>query len=378
MNYFGGASAIFWEQGLTNQYILPGPGTHPIQLSPFGRGTEDFMDCVRRLPDRGEPYTPIAFLLSHAHGFEPVNYSCKMLNLFTQDRADLELRELFNVAWQPSAVAEGQPAAPDVQSLPGGIHGNIFDVLVDRPARSRAIFSYPIVWAAGNVDLGGTWPAVLEEYVRKGGTLVVNISAAGPLPTKLLGLRPTGKTHTAEEWQPEGGARQEATPFEVVEVGLQGATVLAWAGGKVPLLTRHAVGEGAVVVSLVPGMLGLDERAHPALPYLLNGLTSGLLPVEVRKADGTPLRGEVLYQVNRTKDGWVVLLVSTRGVDKTQNGVARVDRRAYVDLQLSTRLPLKSAKEYTDPHDLPIRTDGDSRILSLRLHPGDVQVIEIK
>jgi hypothetical protein len=378
LNYLGGASAIFWEQGLTNQYILPGPGTHPVQLSPFGRGTEDFMDCVRRLPDRGEPYTPIAFLLNHAHGFEPVNYRCKMLEQFARDRADLELRELFNAAWYPAAIAEGQPAAPDVQSMPGGLYGNIFDVLVDRPARARAIFSYPIVWAAGDVDLGGTWPTVLDEYVRKGGTLVVNVAAAGPLPAKLLGLRPTGKTRTAEEWQPEGGARQETTPFEVAEVELQSATVLAWAGAKVPLLTRHAVGEGAVVVSLVPGMLGLDERAHPALPYLLNGLTAGLLPVEVRRGDGTPVRGEVLYQVNRTRDGWVVLLVSTRGVDKTQNGVARVDRRAMVDLQVRTRLPVKSAREHTEPRDLTIRTEGDSRILSLRLHPGDLQVIEVK
>jgi hypothetical protein len=378
LNYFGGASAIFWEQGLGNQYILPGPGTHPVQLSPFGRGTEDFMECVRRLPDRGEPYTPIALLLSHAHGFEPVNYSCKMLNYFRQDRADLELRELFNACWWPAPIAEGQPAAPDVQSMPGGIHGNIFDVLVDRPARARAIFSYPIVWAAGDVDLGGTWPAVLDEYVRKGGTLVVNVASAGSLPPSLLGLRPTGRATTAEEWKPEGGKAQDATPFEVAEVEIKGATVLAWAGARLPLLTRHGVGEGAVIVSLVPRLLGMDERAHPALAYLLNGLTAGLVPIEVRRKNGSPVRGEVLYQINRTHDGWVVLLVSTRGVDKTQNGVARVDRRAVADLQVRSRLPLKSAREWTTLRDIAVGTEGDARVVTVRLHPGDLQVVEVK
>jgi hypothetical protein len=375
LNYLSGASAVYWEQNLNNQYIQPGPGTHPVQLSPFGRATQEFMDFVGRLPDRGEPYTPIAILLSHAHGYEPVNYSCKMLHHFGQDRADLELRELFNVQWYPAAVVEGQPAAPDVQSMPGGVHGDLFDILVDRPARARAIFDYPVIWAAGDVDLGGNWAALLDEYAHKGGTFVVNIEAARRLPPALLGVRPTGKTVVAEEWRPEGGRPHEAVPFEVARVRLEGAKVLAWAGKEMPLLTRHSMGAGAVIVSLVPRMLGQDERAHPALPLLLNGLTAGLLPVEVCRADGRPLRGEILWQVNRTKDGWLVLLVSTRGVDKTPSGVARVDRRAVTDVHVRYCGALKSAMEYTGPRNLPVRKDADAAVIPVRVHPGDVQVV---
>jgi hypothetical protein len=375
LNYLGGASAIYWEQSLTNQWILPGPGTHPIQLSPFGRATEDFQAFVSRRPDRGEPVTPIALLLSHAHGYEPVNYRCKMLDVFPMSRADLELRELFNVCWHPAGVVEGQPAAPDVQSMPSGVFGNIFDVLVDRPERARAIFHYPIVWVAGDVDLGGTWPALLDEYVRKGGTLVLTIEAARALSPKLLGLRPTGKTVIADEWQPEGGTARPATPFEVAEVKRDGATVLAWATRRMPLLTRHGVGQGAVLVALVPRLLGQDERAHPVLPYLMNGLTANLLPIEVRRADGTPLRGEVMYQINRTKDGYLVLLVNNRGVDKTPNGVARVDRRAFADVVVRTALPVKSAHEYTGPRALALGKGTAGTEVRLRVHPGDVQVV---
>jgi hypothetical protein len=375
LNYLGGASAIFWEQSLLNQWILPGPGTHPIQLSPFGRATEDFQAFVSRLPDRGEPITPIAFLLSHAHGYEPVNYRCKMLHFFPQSQADLELRELFNVCWYPAGVLEGKPAAPDVQSMPSGVYGNIFDVLVDRPARARAIFHYPIVWVAGDVDLGGTWPAVLEEYVKKGGTLVLTVEAARTLSPKLLGLKPTGKMLVAEEWRPDDGALQASTPFEVAEVERDGASVLAWAKPQVPLLTRHAVGAGAVVVALVPRFLGQDERAHPALPYLLNGLTQNLLPVAVQHADSSPLRGEVMYQVNKTRDGYLVLLMNNQGVDKTPNGVARVDRRAFVDVSVRIRSPLKSVKEYTEPRELTPVRDKDGASVTVRVHPGDVQVV---
>ena len=52
-----------------------------------------------------------------------------------------------------------------------------------------------------------------------------------------------------------------------------GAEAIASDGAGWPLITRHKVGAGSVVLTLVPHMLGLDERAHPALPWLMNGLT---------------------------------------------------------------------------------------------------------
>lgn len=375
LNYLGGASAVFWEQGLGNQWILPGPGKHPIGLSPFGRATEDFQAFVSRLPDRGEPVTPVGLLLGYGHGYDRVNMAGKMLGVFPESAADRELRELFNVCWHPAGVVEGQPAAPDVQSLPNGRYGNIFDVLIDRPARSGAVFHYPVLWAAGDVDLGGGWPKVLAEYVRRGGTLVVNVEAAGPLPPALLGLKPTGTMHRATAWAPAGGTPQPTTPFEVAGVELAGAEVLATAGPGLPIITRHAVSDGAVLVTLVPRMLGLDERAHPALPYLMNGLTAGLLPVDVRLPDGSRPSGEVMYQVNRTADGYLVLLVNNRGVDKTPSGVARVDRRQAVDVLLRTSTPVKAAKEYTEPRDLTLTATSSGSELRLRVHPGDVQVV---
>jgi hypothetical protein len=377
LNYLGGASAIYWEQNLGNQWILPGPGTHPIQLSPFGRATEDFQAFVDRLPDRGEPVAPVALLLSYGNGYERNNYKCKMLDVFPESRADLELRELFNVCWYPSGVVEGQPAAPDVQSMPNGAYGNIFDVLVDRPSRARAILDYPVVWAAGDVDLAAFGAGTLDEYVRRGGTLVVNVEAARALPREWLGVRLAGKKRGAEEWFPEGGEVRPTTPYEVAEADLDGAQALAWAAPKVPLITRKQVGAGTVVLTLVPRMLGQDERAHPALPYLMNGITAGLLPVEVRLPDGSRPGGEVMYQVNRTKDGYLVALFNNRGIDKTQSGVARVDRRAFVDVVLRTALPVKSAKEYTQPRDLTPVAGKDGTEVAVRIHPGDVQVVYV-
>ena len=63
--------------------MMPGPGSHPVGLSPFGRATVDFLAFVDRLPDRGEPYTPIAVLLSYGHGYDRNSNECKMLEVYT-------------------------------------------------------------------------------------------------------------------------------------------------------------------------------------------------------------------------------------------------------------------------------------------------------
>jgi hypothetical protein len=84
-----------------------------------------------------------------------------------------------------------------------------------------------------------------------------------------------------------------------------------------------------------------------------------------------------MYQVNKTKDGWLVALVNNRGIDKTQNGVARVDRRAFVDVVVRTKLNVASAKEYTEPRDLTVKKGATGTEVRLRVHPGDVQVITL-
>ena len=379
LNHLSGASGIFWEQGLGNQWMIPGPGKHPVQLSPFGRATEDFLAFAERLPDRGEPVAPVGLLLSAGHGYERVNNTCKMLNVFPEGDADRELRELFNVCWHPAGVVEGQPAAPDAQSMPNGRYGNIFDVLVDRPEKAAALKNYPVIWATGDVDLRAL-AKPLEEYVKAGGTLVVTSHPAPKaekqlLPDAMHGFAVSNTYSTFEGWTPAGGDTRAATPFQVERGILTTGEVLAWAAKDVPLLVRNKVGDGAVITILVPRGLGLDERAHPVLPYLMNGLTADLLPVRVEMPDGKRPAGEIQYQVNRTKDGYVVLLMNNRGVDKTQHGVARVDRRQFVDVVVRTALPVKAAKEWTGPRDLALAADAKGTTVTVRVHPGDVQVI---
>jgi hypothetical protein len=138
------------------------------------------------------------------------------------------------------------------------------------------------------------------------------------------------------------------------------------------------VGPGAVIVVLVPHLIGRDERAHPCIPYLLNGLTEGLLPISVRLADGRRPQGEVAWQINRTRDGYLILLINPKGIDKTQNGIARVDRRAFVDVVLHTTLPIQSAQEMTRAFPLHReQAKGQTRV-RLRIPAGDLAVVALQ
>jgi hypothetical protein len=109
----------------------------------------------------------------------------------------------------------------------------------------------------------------------------------------------------------------------------------------------------------------------------MNALTDGLLPVEVRLAGGARPRGEIMYQVNKTRDGYLVMLVNNRGVDKTQSGIARVDRSQFVDVVLRTSLKVK-AREYTQPRDLPVESRDGVREIPVRVAAGDLQVVGLR
>jgi len=86
----------------------------------------------------------------------------------------------------------------------------------------------------------------------------------------------------------------------------------------------------------------------------------------------------VQYSVNKTKDGYLVALFNHRGIDKTQTGIARVNRRAYADIVVRTALPVKSAREYTGPRELDVQRNKDMTEVRLRVPVGDVQVVYFK
>ncbi len=55
---------------------------------------------------------------------------------------------------------------------------------------------------------------------------------------------------------------------------------IAYADENTPIIVKNQYGEGAIILILIPHNVGLDERVHPCIPYLMNLLTKNILPFE--------------------------------------------------------------------------------------------------
>jgi hypothetical protein len=466
LHYMSGASAVYLEQGY-DQFFKPGPGEHPLQLSPVGRITEEFMAFAERHTERGVPDTPVAILLDPAHGWDMTDWPHWPFGVARITRHDRALRELFGAAYYPLLVNEGEDATSDRQAFVNSIFGDIFDVIVATDARANAeakTTAAPASTRAGtragtpggaegkaataatanvptgvttNVPTGtttnvltgvttsataratgaslqtagaaaqttgaaahaltGEQPGVLEayravvvggrvewprgyverlrEYVRRGGTLVVNAAQAGGLPEDLLGVRSAGATAEADDARclspGEAATDLGGQVFRYERVETRGARVLVESPSGDPLVTVNRAGRGSVVYCAVPDLLGLDDRLSTPAAHLLVHLLADAAPVRVR--------GDVQRLFSRTGRGWVVTLINNRGVYKPQQGLARVDRTeaSAVSIRLCGRV-LDAAREWTTETTLPVERGGEGAdFVRLEVPAGGVRVVEL-
>ncbi len=366
--YMSGASAIYLEQG-QDQFFKPGPGEHPFQLNPLGRITDEFMRFAEKRPDRGTPYTPIAFLLDPAHGFEMTDYPQWPFEVSQIDRGDRALRELFGAAYYPALVVEGEPAIADRQPFVSGLFGDIFDVLTATNGSKPTLSAYRAVVVGGRIEWSPEWIQKLTDYVRSGGTVVLNAAQIKGVPAQLLGIRLTNAVAEADSARcgspGEDAQNLSGQMFRYEKVELRGASALITALNGDPLVTVNKVGKGSVVFSSLSDWLGIDERITPFAAHMLAHVFADATPVKVS--------GDVEYLINRTANSWVVTLINNNGVFKPQQGLATVDRRAYVNVSINLRNgQIQSATDWVTDYALPPEN------LTVQIAPGGVAVVEIR
>jgi len=369
--YMSGTSTIYLEQGF-DQFFKPGPGEHPFQLNPLGRITEEFIRFAEKHPDPGAPYTPIAFLLDPAHGFEMTDYPQWPFEVSQINRSDRALRELFGAAYYPGPVREGEPASGERQAFVPGIFGNIFDVLVASETHKDAIDNYRAIIVGGDVKWTKDWAQKLSAYVRNGGVLILNTANSNGLPNELLGVEQIGALIEEDNARclvaGEAAQNLSGQAFRYRKVFPKGAEVLIATPKGDPLVTVNNVGRGKGVFVTVPNLLGEDERLTPFVAHLLAHLASDATPVRVE--------GDIEFMINRTARGWVVTLFNDNGVFKPQQGLSQVDRSASVTANVSLRgTPILNANEWTLNRVLPV--DKQKGSVSLKIPAGGIAVVEI-
>jgi hypothetical protein len=234
---------------------------------------------------------------------------------------------------------------------------------------------YRAIVIGGQIDLSPDWVQRLTNYVKSGGTLVLNSTQVKGLPIELLGVRLLGinaEGHNARCLSP-GEAVQNLSGqiFRYERVELKGAQPLITVGSGASLVTVNRVGKGSVVFCTVPDLLGEDERITPFAAHMLAHIFADATPIKVT--------GDVEYLVNRNDNGWVVTLFNNNGVIKPQQGLAQVDRNAYVTTTISLDgQQIQKAIDWISDKNVEVKSQNGKNSVTITIAPGAVAIMELQ
>jgi hypothetical protein len=379
--YMAGSSMFYHEQGF-DEFWRPGgtsaAGIQPVQLSPKGKLVDRFLRVTADSNfDRGHPYTPVAFLVDYAHGWEPSPFWPNAFKNWHQheDRflhGDHEqmLREYFSVAYHPIVPESEKPITAINEVHVPGVFGDIFDVIFAYPdaAKWRTIDTYPVVIAAGDIELTAEEGRRLAQYVERGGTLLLaDEHLSGPGRAALL-LPAVGNPQTSDSYHWLDAAEQHPCGrFRFQPIDASDGRVLARAGDRQPFCVALDRGQGRIIYLSVPRGLTITRQAHPVVARLLMHLTRNLMPVSVT--------GDVQWMVNRSEQGWVVLLLNPSGQDKPQHGITATDYRQNRRVRIHCQVPVGTARDRLSPAETLSLVDG---VVEVEVPAGAVRLVELR
>jgi hypothetical protein len=364
LTYMSGASLY---EGQT-WCLTTKPSIGEPQVTPYGRDYIDFYRFTRRHPDRGRPFAPVAVLLDFVRGdYAPVVNAA--WNTLPLEAEDFMMNETFRTFF-PYVTPQNREY--NGVCLTNSPFGNIVDVLKPNPpsgVTSLAVLRrYPVAVMAGGFDMTQPLAQRLMDYVRQGGTLVINVEhLGGRFPADFLGVRLSDDVRTAVGFRPARGAPLASSHYRYRVVKLAGAQPLYTTPDGDPVVTRHTVGKGAVVLSTPPYLLSDGGAALSCMFDLLRELAVAVTPVRVY--------GDIEFALGRLPDGWVVTLVNNKGVAKDPLTPPVVDPARRAEVRIVLPPGARRAVEWTSGADRPLPVSGGE--VRLRVDPGDVRVVRL-
>ncbi len=309
--WFAGAAMVTPE---ASSAIFFERETPPYRLTSHGhKAAEVFRFMQSR--DRGVPFMPVAIVLDQYCGYNA--YMGKPWGILEPTAGDLEVRDLFQEQLFPGSDHIHQkpfPDNPEASFLRPTPYGEFVDVqLSDAPA--EVLSSYPVLLLAGDHYFDKPFVESLANAVRQGCRLLLrrcHIDSLGP--DRMQQLTTAGHVEILEE------------------------------------TTRPTTARSAAIS-----------------PARLSELSRTYLPIVVT---GDP----VLFQCNRTRDGWVIELVNNQGVVKFPAKPTVVDENAAANVRLFPQSADQELTDWVTGQALP-QTEG---IAAIRIAPGSTRFVEIR
>lgn len=342
-SWFSGANHVMLEASPTVLFEVPWSSEFPAdaKLSRYGIEAQRLAGLMKNL-DIGVPYTPFAVLVNKHHG-RWATWG-KPWGRLEETPGDQATERFFD------QVFPGQSQGPGKEEryLCPSPYGDTFDVLVNDADRT-SWRAYPVILAVGDIPWTEEDIAFLKDYVQDGGILALNEIHLAGWDSAWLGLASTGFAANAEA-----------------------QTILSGNDGQA-LLIRRTVGKGCVLVSSSTPEPSMDQPL--AFPEeLLRSLASHYLPFRVE--------GDVQTLINRTKDGWALMVVNNNGITKDlhvdQAPVITASATQKVSIAFQGKPAQVSEAIYGSKLQIEFDDTGTMQRVHFDLPPGELRLITIQ
>lgn len=357
--------------------------------SPFGQSLESWFDFTRNNPDRGVSYAPVALLVPFEQGYP--NYGGKSWQRFNYARGDWMIDAFMFTIMPHSPVTK----TGDEGALANSPYGDIYDVIVPntpgKPVSRKVLKNYKAAVMLGNHPGNKAVAKRLVEYVKDGGTLLINIQQINEFfPAKFLGFeRATGPASPEEVKGPvrsifDGKTFALSAGYEYEPVKLKGATPLLEDSSGNVLACKNSFGRGHVIVSTVDFMVPRNNMEYqgwdvlskmvygqkfPLVEYFLAGIVEEVLPLEVK--------GDIEYGLNKLDDGWLLYLINNQGVTKFTNKEQILDLSKTAQVEVFLRC-IKATTVTELREQKAIECGDQNHVFTVDVPPGAIRVIKIK
>ncbi|MFH0963691.1 MAG: hypothetical protein V2A58_06725 [Planctomycetota bacterium] len=338
-SYLSGATVLMFEHP-QEVHVMPPRGRKKHQLSPHGEVFAELLEYDARHKDRGVPYQPVALVLDYLHGFSPPYQTCYaigrsgMQTWFTvpYERRD---HQVFQTFWTIFPWCR-QRIERHGYILTNTPFGDLFDVLTANPPSgvvpADVLGAYRAAVLVGAIRMSEKLKERLVDYVRTGGTLVVN-----------------------------------ALHYEELPHDLRGGEV-AFSSSGVDVTVKEC-GKGRMVATPESHWLDDDNRALPVLGEVLATIAHELSPVDVR--------GDVQYHYLKTKRGWAVALLNNKGIvhHSRRKPEKRPEEAARVELVYDGKIT--SSVERLTGEEVAWQKRGGRQTTTLTVDAGGMRIVEI-
>jgi hypothetical protein len=309
------AGQITAEAGGAIAFLTSLDGKGRYRLSPYGEVCKRLREFSLAHPDVGIPLTPFAVVLDYHHGAYPGFGKRRAFWHFDYNAGDNMTWDLINLIWPGGWEVMGQD---ETGTMVNGPFGDTFDILIQN-APQKVLNSYPCLILSGDIRLSAEEVARYTNYVRQGGTLVLNSAFLRDFPN--YAKLPKGDNC-----------------HELVD------------------------GKGRVI------LFAPDYQVQQLVPIIKKQLAKWL-PVKV-----TP---GVQYLVNHRLGCVYVTLINNNGVTKAPRDKPVIDATKAVAVTVSWQgaAPVKSVKDIKNQRSLDLRRGTD---VTITIPAGELAVLEFR